>query len=112
MKTSVSVWFLLHVWSGLLNEKEPFVTSDRDEAFEKLKSVLQEDFGFRAAKEAESMEDYLQAFHDFEDRYRNDYPSITDEERAENIANDGDWNTDDNELIFYKQDIYVRVPDK
>jgi hypothetical protein len=107
MKKAISVWVILHVWSGLINENEPFVTPQRDEAFEKLKSTLHEDFGFRAAKKEETMEEYLQAFQDFEYRYRNEYESVTDKDRADNIANEQDWDPADNELLFHTQEIRV-----
>lgn len=97
---------MLHVWSGLLEEYQPFVTPDKDAAFAKLKSTLK-DFGFREAKANESLEEYLQAFRDFEYKYRNEYESITEEDKAENISSDSDWDTEDNELLFHQAEIEI-----
>ena len=107
MKKAISVWVILHVWSGLLEENEPFVTPSKEKAFETLEQTLHDDFGFRAARNGESLEEYLQAFRDFEYKYRNEYESVTEEDKAENIFSDSDWNPSDNELLFHTQEIRV-----
>lgn len=105
-----TIYFFQWVWSGLLSEHEPVVTSDEKECFAQLTELLTTEFGFRKPKRRENLDSYLAAFHDFEYRYRNEFSSISKKERKANIADERLWNTEDNELNFHKCEVAVNLP--
>lgn len=96
------VYFIHLVWSGLLNENEPVITTSKETAFREYAKLLQS-IGYRAPKKKETFEQYREAFTEFEWKYRNEYPEITKKDLKANIANPNEWNTEENEVMFFEQ---------
>jgi len=106
-KHRITVHMFHWIWSGLISEHEPFITTNKRLFFLKLTKTLHDYFGFRKPSKGETLEKYIAAFRDFEYKYRNDYDDLTDGDKSFNISKEINWDTEENEIVITTTKITV-----